>query len=142
MRELATLLMTQLLRQLHIHISAYTSVRTFTVVPAMLNHHVSSSHHLLSTRRATRQCAYASSGCHKKKITLYRNFFKRLSHARNFFNVMLTGGTWLIHSLTLRKFSRVYDACLRFLHKTLRTHGTTLPKFPSVQNVLNVRNCS
>ena len=36
-----------------------------------------SSSSLLSTR-ATRQCAYASSGCDKQKITLYRKFFRNL----------------------------------------------------------------
>ena len=30
-----------------LHISAYTSLRTFTIVPSMFNHHVFSSHHPL-----------------------------------------------------------------------------------------------
>ena len=34
-----------------LHISAYTSLRTFTVVPSMFNHHVSSSHHSLYYQR-------------------------------------------------------------------------------------------
>ena len=34
-----------------LHISAYTSLRTFTVVPSMFNHHVSSSHHPLYYQR-------------------------------------------------------------------------------------------
>ena len=40
-----------------------------------------------STLLSTRQCAYASSGCDKKKITLYRNFFRNLNFKNtvNFF---------------------------------------------------------
>ena len=40
-----------------------------------------------STLPSTRQCAYASSGCDKKKITLYRNFFRNLNFKNtvNFF---------------------------------------------------------
>ena len=44
--------------------------------------HVSSSH---ISSGATRQCAYASSGCGQKKITLYRNFFRNL----NFKNIVI-----------------------------------------------------
>ena len=57
-----------------IHISAYTSLlpipvhrRTFNVLPSAPNHHVAiflSS----STLPSTRQCAYSSSGCDKKKL--------------------------------------------------------------------------
>ena len=54
-----------------------------------------SSSSLLSTR-ATRKCAYASSGCDKKKITLYRNFFRNL----HFKNIFLKGHVEIINHKT------------------------------------------
>ena len=57
-----------------LHISAYTSLPSTTM-------------YLSSTLLSRRQCAYASLGCDKKKITLYRNFFRNLNFKNtvNFF---------------------------------------------------------
>ena len=63
-----------------IYLHAYLHRRTFNIEPSCF---FFSSSSLLSTR-ATRQCADASSGCDKKKITLYRNFFRNL----NFKNIV------------------------------------------------------
>ena len=64
-------------------------------------------------------------------VTFTEEILKRLSHARNFFNVMLTGGTWFIYSLTLPKFSRVYDAAcvfyIRLYELTERRYENFLP---------------
>ena len=71
---------------------AYLHRRTSNVQPSCF---FFSSSSLLSTR-ATRKCAYASSGCDKKKITLYRNFFRNL----HFKNIFLQGHVEIINHKT------------------------------------------
>ena len=101
--------MTQLLRNLHIHIylqsylpTSYLPIPVKLYVPlpcctfnVQLSCFFFSSSSRLSTR-ATHQCAYASSACDQKKITLYRNFFRNL----NFNNIVnfFKRTCWLISS--------------------------------------------
>ena len=111
MPELATLLMT--------YIYIYLPIPVYVPSPSYLQNvqpscFFFSSSSLLSTR-ATRQCAYASSGCDQKKITLYRNFFRNL----NFKNIV-----------NFLKRTCISYSFLRYHHDhTLSTHKRTyLPK--------------
>ena len=88
-----------LLRQLHIYIyiyiylSIYIYIYIYIYISAYIVHQYTyllcqcllfSSSSLLSTC-ALRQCAYGSSDCAQKKITVYRNFFRNL----NFKNIVI-----------------------------------------------------